>query len=596
MQYDRIYSIRRGEYLGDALLRAGMRFIPRNCIINKRLPGIGATHLELTSPRKSIIIEPNVPVIESKAKKHEHCLAVMQGVNVAKVMAFLEDNLNENYKLLTTPESFPKIKEAMTQLDIDMYRECFLLFDECEKIIQDADFRSSITLPMDDFFRFTDKALISATPIVAEDERFRDFMHVLIEPDYNYKLKLNVVNTNNITIALSEVIAKKRQAVCIFCNSIDSINSFFRVIPELQDSCTYCSKDGIEKLFLGRRREKSIYITELKRYNFFTSRFFSAVDIECEPPHVVIISDICGAPQSVIDPKTEAIQIAGRFRNGVKSITHITSIDENLDYQSKEETDRWLKGAEETYRQWNRELETTDNDGKRTLLREAMDSNSYTRFLNENRKPEPFIIANYYEEQAVRKLYTDIRHLLNAYEETKYFTVNYREQMCEVSDRERLAIQRVLSRRDKYEWLLRKFEQIEHLKRSKDKKQAERHHLTLMGLLNSESERNLYQCYARFGAEYVRDTGFKDKAIRESLGEVPSIIMKHSARTKELFAKRFEVGKEYTPTEIKSMMSGIYKELKIFNKRMTAKEINKFAKVEETRKHQNRMVKIVELL
>lgn len=596
MQYDRIYSIRRGEYLGDALLRAGIKFIPRNCIINKRLPGIGATHLELTSPRKSIIIEPNVPVIENKAKKHEHCLAVMQGVNVAKVMEFLEENRDENYKLLTTPESFPKIKEAMMQLDINMYRECFLLFDECEKIIQDVDFRNSIMLPMEDFFQFTDKALISATPIVARDERFRDFMNVLIEPNYDYKLKLNVVNTNNITLALSETIAGKRQAICIFCNSIDSINSFFRMIPELQDSCTYCSKDGMEKLFLGRRRSKSAFITELKHYNFFTSRFFSAVDIECEPPHVVIISDINGATQSVIDPKTQAIQIAGRFRNGVRSVTHITAIDENLEYQSKEETDRWLKGAEDTYRQWTRELETTDNDGRRTLLREALDGNSYTRYLNDSRQPEPFIIANYYEEQAVRKLYTDIHHLLNAYEETGYFKVDYREQTYEVSDRERLAIQRVLSKRDKYEWLLRKFEQIEYLKMSKDKKQAEQHHQMLLGLLNSESERNLYQCYARFGADYVRGTEFKDKAIRESLGEVPSMIIKRSARAKELFAKRFEVGKEYTPTEIKSMMTGIYKELNIFTRGVTAKEINKFAKTEECRTTKKRSFKVMELI
>ena len=61
MEYDRIYSIRKGEYFADALKRAGKDFIPTNCIINKLLPGLGATHCELTAPRKSIIIEPNVP-------------------------------------------------------------------------------------------------------------------------------------------------------------------------------------------------------------------------------------------------------------------------------------------------------------------------------------------------------------------------------------------------------------------------------------------------------------------------------------------------------------------------------------------------------
>ena len=58
MEYTRTYSIRKGEYFADALKRAGKEFIPTNCIINKLLPGLGATHCELIAPRKSIIIEP----------------------------------------------------------------------------------------------------------------------------------------------------------------------------------------------------------------------------------------------------------------------------------------------------------------------------------------------------------------------------------------------------------------------------------------------------------------------------------------------------------------------------------------------------------
>lgn len=82
MEYDRIYSIRKGEYFADALKRAGKDFIPTNCIINKLLPGLGATHCELTAPRKSIIIEPNVPVIESKAKVHKtHWLSIKESAS-----------------------------------------------------------------------------------------------------------------------------------------------------------------------------------------------------------------------------------------------------------------------------------------------------------------------------------------------------------------------------------------------------------------------------------------------------------------------------------------------------------------------------------
>lgn len=56
----------------------------------------------------------------------------------------------------------------MQTVDIDMYTECFILFDECEKLVQDVHYRDSIREPMNDFFRFQNKALISATPIVPE--------------------------------------------------------------------------------------------------------------------------------------------------------------------------------------------------------------------------------------------------------------------------------------------------------------------------------------------------------------------------------------------------------------------------------------------
>ena len=60
----------------------------------------------------------------------------------------------------------------------------------------------------------------------------------------------------------------------------------------------------------------------MKRYNFFTSRFFNAVDMELEEqPHVIML--VYFAEHTMIDPYTDAIQIVGRFRNGVSSITYI---------------------------------------------------------------------------------------------------------------------------------------------------------------------------------------------------------------------------------------------------------------------------------
>ena len=61
---------------------AGQRFdavmpeIPTNSIINKTVTGCGATYAEINATRHSVIIEPNVPVIEGKMKKHPQILGV----------------------------------------------------------------------------------------------------------------------------------------------------------------------------------------------------------------------------------------------------------------------------------------------------------------------------------------------------------------------------------------------------------------------------------------------------------------------------------------------------------------------------------------
>lgn len=596
MEYDRIYSIRKGEYFADALKRAGKDFIPTNCIINKLLPGLGATHCELTAPRKSIIIEPNVPVIESKAKVHKNSLAIYKGVSVRQITDFLEKNQDKHYKLLTTPEGFTKIKEAMLAVDIDMYTECFILFDECEKLVQDVHYRDSIREPMNDFFHFQHKALISATPIVPEkDNRFDSFMRVLIQPDYEYRQKLKLITTNNVLETLQEVIEAKRGTVCIFCNSIDSIDSFYRLIPELNNACTFCSEDGQYKLWKGNRRKKSMMITELERYNFFTSRFYSAVDIICKnPPHVILISDLHGATQSVIDPTTEAIQIIGRFRGGVNTVTHIASIRPDLECMSTNEIDSWIQGASHIFNGWKTQLAQTSNIGERTLLQEAIGENSYLPYLDANRKPDPFLIANLYEKEQVKRLYTSTDLLCSVYQQTDYFIFSHEERLMPVSDNERMAIQHRLTKKKRAELIVRKLEEMEKMSRTTDKKVQKRYQRMLGNLLTTTNDRYIYDCFCRFGGDFIRESDYNENKLRTALNVSSEHTIKQSGQMRSSIQRTFPIGSELSVQEVKSMLKQVYKKMGLNTGRgITTKELEQYAEIEKGWKHDNRTIKIL---
>ena len=135
--------------LTDSLSEKYDSQIPTNVILDKTVCGIGATYAEITDKkRNSIIIEPNVPVIKDKARKHENdpeteILAIYKGINKPEIKRFLSKETTNKKKILTTPEGFKKLRDVALnpKNDIDIYKEYFCLFDECEKITQDVGYR-----------------------------------------------------------------------------------------------------------------------------------------------------------------------------------------------------------------------------------------------------------------------------------------------------------------------------------------------------------------------------------------------------------------------------------------------------------------------
>ena len=211
-----------GQHLSDIFPDG----IPTNTILHKTLCGIGATTLEINAHRNSIIIEPNVPVIKGKVYQYPDVLGVYEGVTKQQIADYV--NSCDGYcKILTTPESFMRVRRALRSTSKILYRDFFLLFDECEKLVQDVEYRTKITLPVDLFFKCESKAMVSATPIIPTDPRFemQNFEMVKIVPTYPYKKDLTLLQTNNVYTLFSYLINSlpADQKVCVFFNSTSGI-------------------------------------------------------------------------------------------------------------------------------------------------------------------------------------------------------------------------------------------------------------------------------------------------------------------------------------------------------------------------------------
>ncbi len=570
--------------------------IPTNTILYKKLTGLGATYGEITAKRNSIIIEPNVPVIIGKCNdpkhKDDNLFGVYEGVYTDDIVNYLEKSKKKYYKILTTPESFQKVKDAFEELEMSAHCSCFLLFDECHKLVKDADYRNNITLPIDDFFKFDQKALVSATPIELNDPRFKEqnFKMIEIQPTFDYKKELWLHHTNNTLQALKTVLSKldNEEAaplpICVFINSTDIIYSLMKQLDLLEDSAVFCAPKSVDKL--KKNRFCNVYEEwnkdKMKRYNFFTSRFFNAVDMELEEqPHVIMLTDVYFAEHTMIDPYTDAIQIVGRFRNGVSSITYISNTKKGLPQRSKEEIKGYLICSKEIYRTMKNFYDCATDRASRDAYRAALESLPFNRMLDRNGRENWFAIDNYMDEELMKNYFYDENSLYKAYDNCDSFIVYHAGYYCPLGDSERLKREnKSQSIKDKRKEIVRQLEMLGDC-------------VTEMEL---EYKRDLIAAdsfivaaYDTVGKEVIEKLKYSKKKITEAMIQKQYSEKATGTEVIRLIKNSFTVGQKYTCKHIKEEITRIYALLNIHPpKTITSKTINDFFVVSECKVNKDR--------
>lgn len=572
--------------------------IPTNTILNKTLTGLGATYGELKANRHSIIIEPNVPVIVGKIKdpKHKNAFGVYEGIYSDDVVEYLEQN-KSYHKILTTPESFNKVKNAFLEVGINIYEECFLLFDECERIIQDVCYRQDIALPIDDFFRFENKAMVSATPLRFTDPRFEEQNFVILEvkPTYDYKRDFNLVVTNNILGALQktiEYLEKQDKPICIFLNSTDTIDAIIKQLHIEKESSVFCSSKSVVKL--NERKFKQAYdqwtAKRMKKYNFFTSRFYSAVDIILEDTvDLIILSDIFYAEHSMIDPNTEAPQIIGRFRNGVNQIFHITNLNGDIPIKTKEDIEMYLKCSEDIYSKIKNLHDTTDKIFYKQAFREALTVIPYSKFINDDGSKNHFSVDNYIDEEIIKSYYNNARLLFDAYNNSNRFNIKYISLKYPLGDIERLKRERNKDRlKNKNEETLRQL--ILLSENGEYESSIIQEYRNLLHTYNDL----IVDAFELLGADKIIELNYSRPKIREAM-----LLKQHQDGISGLTFQKaidnsFRIGSIHTRASIKSELIRLYKLFNIKHKsKITAETIKTYFEVVEAKKNKHQAFKLI---
>lgn len=451
-------TLAKGQYLSDV-----MNEIPSNCILSKRIPGCGATTLELDTNKSSIIVVPNVPVIVSKCNKYDNLLGVYEGVNQGQIIEYLRENRIR--KIMTTPESFSKVKSACEKCNINIYSDFFLLMDECHQLIKDVDYRIDIVMPMNDFFQFNRKALVSATPIGFSDPRFEEnhFEIIEITADYDYRQDITVTHTYNIAKAVGEYLESYNETVCFFLNSVVEIYSLIKHFN--LDAAVYCAPKSRNKLkseygFTNAYTEWSA--ETMKKYNFFTGRFYTAFDLELPyKPDLVMITDPYNAEYTMLDVDTDCIQICGRFRNGINSATHIYRANPEIIAKSREQIEWEISAHEFAYTTIQTLYNSAENKESRFAFGAVLETLPFRKYQYPDFTKNWFAIDNDINEVLVHNQYQSDILITEWYKDCHFFNPTFTKCGYDENDEKMKIIRAARSVKDKRRKMVQLLSEIE---------------------------------------------------------------------------------------------------------------------------------------
>ena len=554
-------TLKEGQYLSDV-----MKEIPSNCILSKRIPGCGATTLELDTNRSSIIVVPNVPVIVSKCNKYPNLLGVYEGVNQSQIVEYLTNNPTR--KIMTTPESFSKVKSACEKCNVNIYTNFFLLMDECHQLIKDVDYRIDIVMPMNDFFRFNRKALVSATPIGFSDPRFEEnhFQTIEITADYDYRQDITVTQTYNIAKAVGKYLENHNEIVCFFINSVVEIYSLMNHFGIMGDSAVYCAPKSRSKLkaeygFTNAYTEWSA--ETMKKYNFFTGRFYTAFDLELDyMPDLVMITDPYNAEYTMLDVDTDCIQICGRFRNGINSATHIYRVNPEIVVKSMEQMEWEISAHEFAYTTIQTLYNSAENKESRFAFGAVLETLPFRKYQYSDFTKNWFAIDNDINEVLVQNQYQS--DITEWYTDCHFFNPTFTKCGYDKDDEKMKIIRAARSVKDKRRKMVQ-------LLSEREEPQSE-YALDFMNDMR-KIDPFIVDAYEVLGKERIEELKYNQKKMNEEM----ILAERKGNKVVRLIKNYFQIGCRYSNEAIVEELTRIFDLLHIHpEKAITPKMINDY--------------------
>ena len=305
-----------------------------NGILNKEIPGCGATTVALTDEHKTIICSPRNELLKNKHEQYPDTLLVIGGVDTIEIEAYLQTA--ELPKILVSYDSVYKLIGC-----IKYKSDWRVVVDEFQCLLADSSFKSEIELHfLDNSRSFPYVTFLSATPILdkylEQIDHFKDMNYYQLDWEEKDIVRVYRERTKNPINAALEIVRYYQNGnypsvyvngeriyskeCVIFLNSVNNIVNIIKqteLKPKEVNIIVGNSEDNdrqIARIGEGFKRGRIPLKGEThKKFTFCTSTAYAGCDFYSTNAATFVISD-CNRPNTAVDIATELVQIAGRQR------------------------------------------------------------------------------------------------------------------------------------------------------------------------------------------------------------------------------------------------------------------------------------------
>ena len=289
----------------------------------------------------------------------------------------------------------------------------------------------------------------------------------------------------------------------------------------------------------------------MKKYNFFTGRFFTAFDLDLPyQPDLVMVTDPYNSEYTILDIDTDCIQICGRFRNGIKSATHIYRVNPQIITKGREQIEWEISAHEFAYNTIQTLYNSADNRESRFAFGAVLETMPFRKFLYSDFTKNWFAIDNEINSVLVNNRYQSRQEIMNWYNDCHFFNPTF--ENCEYNENdEKLKIAKAArSVKDKHRKMVQLLSEMETP-----------YSEYALDYINDMRKIDpfIVEAFETLGKERIEELNYSERKIREEM----ILTQRKGNKVVRLVKNIFKVGNRYSNEKIVNELTRIFEMLKI---------------------------------